>query len=1320
MNLAIILFLLIGIIFNGFSNLYTGSTPPKPQNEMGGIEDTTLVINAIDNTTFRSTPCRNGWKNSFDNDSYVEHQENINISNSNVKLNSTDLFLITTTADFDAGEKYYVETYSDNPSIPEGELHIVANDTIFTEDFEGIDEQDLDVYDPNWVVIKEPTSTTASAKIDTGRQVTGSSSVRFNATNAFNRLRAERNIGTYTTLSAYIRAEGPSNPFLYHRALNQDIIISDLQFYGAFNLFYYDGGNKLDTGYDYSFNTWYKVKTVLDFTNQQYDVYIDGGAFSDLLIVDNASFRNPETSANTVRIGNGDAWSEPVNPESYGWYDNLIADKFQASAIWESAAQSIQNYEQLMNTTITYSGLASGASEINKIEWLVNNVVKATYETDIENNALSPFTIFEDDLTSGSFADIDSDFTIKIYLTSDGIKTPRIEQLEGSAIYKNGTLISTPITIPTNNVWDVLTINKTEPSDTSINISVLNSTTNQVITGFSKLTGALIDLSAINPVDNTIIKFRANFSTEGLNSPLLHDWSVNWKPDPPKLTSDIPSGWAFLEDTDADNLINLGNYFEDVWTPDDKLLFEIIYESDDTHIDASVDGKFLNFTTPTINWSGYETFQVRCTDEGGLFRQSNDFKVTVIEVNDAPAWSPIDDIDIDEDSTRTEIVELDDYIYDCDDIIANISYNLISNNNPTNILIEIHDRMVWAEPLTEDYVGNAIIKLNANDGFAGSNTSFYIIINPVNDPPTVELLSPLNNSIITTSTVKLTWSEGFDVDSTIESYDVYLDDLSPPQTLISNDQTVTSFNMDLEDGTYHWTVIPYDGIDEGVWNTNKIWTFTVSIYVEPPIPPPAITLSSPYNSTKINTTTVELSWNGNESYTDLKYFVYFDTESTTNKIIASEITDTKITITDLEDGVTYYWTIIPISGPLMGVCIDGIWSFTVQLDFIPYYKVDIMGIERLKMNQSDQEYCNLTVTNEGNIRDIYIPELDAGIIDNYVKFINIGNIILDPNNSSQLQLLITLPENSPPGEFNITVVVNSFWGGQSINDTHKINVKIAPKAIEESSSSTTREKWTDFIVWIALIIAIILILIAIALIAQRRKRKLEDALAAEGIAKPGEESPVLLPDIISQPGEIPQLGATGSGTALAAGAIRPVLKSAVSPAVIQAPTPQLAQHPSAPQLLPPAEPGVVTTPPNSENELPESAAPSTSDTAPMVTPVQGQVTDSGVISKEEQINLLEEQLLRNEIDLNTYKELRTKYESESNVQIPEVQRELPPTHPSQPDIPQDVPPHQSASPQPIVPIIATPQEPQEVCPKCNSKMNVQADGSTFCNNCGHK
>ena len=434
-------------------------------------------------------------------------------------------------------------------------------------------------------------------------------------------------------------------------------------------------------------------------------------------------------------------------------------------------------------------------------------------------------------------------------------------------------------------------------------------------------------------------------------------------------------------------------------------------------------------------------------------------------------------------------------------------------------------------------------------------------------------------------------------------------------------------------------MIPYDGEDEGIWDLSKIWSFTISTEEEPPTPAPTITLSSPYNNTIINTESIELIWNTNASFTNLKYLVYFDTEDIPNKIVGFEITDTTFIISNLTDGVTYYWTVIPVSGALMGSCEDCIWSFTIQLDFVPVYNVKLTGVNNLIMNQSETRFCNLTVTNEGNVRDIYTPELEAEALSRDVKFHNLRNIILEPEESALLTLLISLPEDASLGYHNITVTVSSYWGGKAINDTHRIQLKIEPKALHPSETDTEDRSGYNLLIWIVLLIIVIIILIAIATVRKNRRRKMEDALAAEGIAKPGTAGKVLLPDIVAKPDAIPRLGAVGSPArvTIAPSALMPVVSTT---ATGQPVVPQISRMPVTPQL-------------------PQTTQTTVTPVSPVPSP-QPQAKAEKELSKAEKLKLLEERLLKGEIDLATYKELRNKFETESKVWIPQPQPRLPP------------------------------------------------------------
>jgi hypothetical protein len=201
------------------------------------------------------------------------------------------------------------------------------------------------------------------------------------------------------------------------------------------------------------------------------------------------------------------------------------------------------------------------------------------------------------------------------------------------------------------------------------------------------------------------------------------------------MTAPILSSYSFPEDTDAYSLIDLDQYFEDVWTVDEDLTYEITFQSDISKIYGIVNGTSLDFQSQTDNWSGFQTFIVKCIDEGGLFKFSNLFMVTIAEINDPPIWSKINNVKLPEDSPSTKIIDCDSCITDCDDEFGNITYSIISNDNSNNILVEVNNRCLYTEPVVEHYFGEANVSIRADDGTDQVDIGFKVIIEPVNDPP---------------------------------------------------------------------------------------------------------------------------------------------------------------------------------------------------------------------------------------------------------------------------------------------------------------------------------------------------------------------------------------------------------------------------------------------------------------------------------------------------------------------------------------------------------------------------------------------------------
>jgi hypothetical protein len=103
---------------------------------------------------------------------------------------------------------------------------------------------------------------------------------------------------------------------------------------------------------------------------------------------------------------------------------------------------------------------------------------------------------------------------------------------------------------------------------------------------------------------------------------------------------------------------------------------------------------------------------------------------------------------------------------------------------------------------------------------------------------------------------------------------------------------------------------------------------------------PQVQLLSPANNSKIQTGFLDLIWS-RENYdnNDVTYNVYFDDEYPPQDIIKQNYTDTKLIVDELENGETYYWTVIPRLNNINGTCLSGVWSFTVD---IPLPKVILL------------------------------------------------------------------------------------------------------------------------------------------------------------------------------------------------------------------------------------------------------------------------------------------------------------------------------------------------------------------------------------------
>jgi DNA-binding MarR family transcriptional regulator len=97
------------------------------------------------------------------------------------------------------------------------------------------------------------------------------------------------------------------------------------------------------------------------------------------------------------------------------------------------------------------------------------------------------------------------------------------------SITTSGYLVTKPISLPPDQTWDRLLIDKTESGEQNqISISILDGTTHETIPGYENLKGTEIPLLSIENHTPTNIQILVTFEGDGSNTPVLNELKVTW------------------------------------------------------------------------------------------------------------------------------------------------------------------------------------------------------------------------------------------------------------------------------------------------------------------------------------------------------------------------------------------------------------------------------------------------------------------------------------------------------------------------------------------------------------------------------------------------------------------------------------------------------------------------------------------------------------------------------------------------------------------------------------------------------------------------
>ncbi len=297
-------------------------------------------------------------------------------------------------------------------------------------------------------------------------------------------------------------------------------------------------------------------------------------------------------------------------------------------------------------------------------------------------------------------------------------------------------IVSKPITLPKNMRRYTLSVTKVESLDTNIAISVLNSTSNESLQGYTNLSENIINLSALPHMNVSSIRLVAWFTGSKQSTPSLDSWKIEWASKYPRFVLNI-SDISIAEETLENNILDLSNHFVDDYSSEKSFYYNLEYISDPTNVVFKLEGSILDLVYLAENFTGEVYLRVNYTNGYNLKVSSNLFKLIVHNIDDGPVWvlEP-PRISMREDTHYVSNFSLDDFVFDAE----NDDLEFSAESSDDNLTVEVGDNNSLVIIPELDYFGKGKILVEvretaSTDLFAKKSIEF--IVDPVNDPPRI-------------------------------------------------------------------------------------------------------------------------------------------------------------------------------------------------------------------------------------------------------------------------------------------------------------------------------------------------------------------------------------------------------------------------------------------------------------------------------------------------------------------------------------------------------------------------------------------------------
>ena len=479
------------------------------------------------------------------------------------------------------------------------------------------------------------------------------------------------------------------------------------------------------------------------------------------------------------------------------------------------------------------------------------------------------------------------------------------------------------------------------------------------------------------------------------------------------------------------------------------------------------------------------TCEVSATDGIGLSGTVTDSRI--IRNTPPRIRKPPKSIIMDEDTIDFESINLDNIFTDDDN--DKLTYSLSITGN--NITLELQqDNSVLIAPAS-DWSGYELAKFTASDGDGSVFTVIKITVMPVNDQPYAEIIEPMTNSPFPFNETQGIKLEAIFMDPDLEFGDIlnftWKSNISGYEIL---GHSAVLKNVILPVGVHKLDFIVRDSA--GLTASDSI---IVKIY-DPNNSPPDITwikLIYPFDGQILDRTDVTLYWEP-INLTPLEaesvlYDIYIYKRGEPKQIFVEKYVGTNITIPALEDEVTYFWTIIPFRNNTQGLCLNGIWEFTLNLTTPFNYSFEVhLDTDVINLDNGETKNYTLTIENTGNILDSY--KIKIKIINNskIQEFITLFNdrLIIMPGQTKIITLSVQIPENFTQIDIYdwLRIIVISELNGNRVQFETNLtiivdNEPITPEPIEDQDTKKVEPELLGNFLLILGILILILVLVVL-------------------------------------------------------------------------------------------------------------------------------------------------------------------------------------------------------------------------------------------------